>query len=144
MFGHGHAAGADIAVDINFALGHRVGDPIGRVAVYDNLSAGVEPPDIVGSRTENFNDRIGNAHGSQTLTGRAGNIDFNLFFSGPPKTSTQTVLSVSGYFNMMIILRNGSLNAFFQNARFNSDSVFLSGDFYRFFPGHIFYESCVL
>ena len=68
MLGHGHPARADVSVDINFTLRHGVGHAVGRIAMHNNLRAGIQPADIVGSRTKDFNDCIGKTHRTQTLT----------------------------------------------------------------------------
>ena len=130
MFGHGHSARADVAVNINLALRHGIGHAVGRVAVHNDFRAGIEPADIVGGRTEYFNDRIGKTHRSETLTGRTQYIDFNLLVAGSPQASADAVLTISGHFNLPIPIFHGFLNALFQNPRFNADIIFHTGNFY--------------
>ena len=67
--GHGHAAGADIARNVDLALRHGVGRAIGGVAVDDDFSPAVEPADIIRGGTQNLDERIGEAHGSDALAG---------------------------------------------------------------------------
>ncbi len=127
MLGHGHAARADVAVDINLSLGHGVGHAVGGIAVNDNLSAGIEPAHVVGSRTEHLDERIGKPHGTETLSRRSRHIHLDWRFSGPPETTADTMLAVSRYLNMTIALGYSLLNPLFESSRFNTDSVYLAG-----------------
>ena len=47
VFGHGHAAGTDVAGDGNSALCHCIGAAIARITVNDNLGAGIQPAHII-------------------------------------------------------------------------------------------------
>ncbi len=75
MLGHGHAPSADIAGNVNLALGHGIGHAVGGVAPDNDLGAGVKPADIVGTRTEDVDYGIGESHGDDALSRRSEGTD---------------------------------------------------------------------
>ena len=137
MLGHGHSACANITVNIDPALRHGIGHTVGRIAMHNNFSSGIQPTNIIGSRTKHFDNRIGKSHRTQALAGSTQHIDFNLFFAGFPQTSTDTVLAIGRYFNLPIPGFHGFLNTLFHDPRFNTDVIFQSVNFNRISFGHV-------
>ncbi|OPZ59941.1 MAG: hypothetical protein BWY87_00740 [Deltaproteobacteria bacterium ADurb.Bin510] len=70
LLGHGHAAGADVAADVNLALGHAIAGAVGGVAVHDDGGAGVQPAHVVTDRTHHLDRGVLEALRTDTLTGR--------------------------------------------------------------------------
>ena len=94
MFGHGHAPGTDITGNVDFALGHGIGGPVAGIAMNDNPSAGIEPADIIGGRSQNFNLGVGKSHRTNALPGLTGYFYVHLFLAGLPKPAADSVLTV--------------------------------------------------
>ena len=128
MFGHGHAAGADIALHVDLALGHGIGNAVGGVAVHHDGGAGIEPSNIIGDRPHDIDEGVGESHGSHPLTGRAGDPDLNLIFTGPPQTSADAVLPVGFYGQTAVPFGHSRLDLFFKQAGFNAPAVDFSGN----------------
>jgi hypothetical protein len=127
VFGHGHAARADVSAYIDPALGHRVGHTVGRVAVDHDVRPGVKPAHIVGTRPEDFDQTIRKAHRAHALPGGAGNFYMNLFLSALPEPAPDAVLAESLDLQHPAALLDCLLNLLFENARFDALAVFKPG-----------------
>ncbi len=135
-FGHGHAARADVAADVNPALSHGVCRSVGGISVHDDLRACVEPADVVGGRAEDFNRGVRESHGSQALAGCAQDIHFYRRVLRAPEAASDAVLPQRRDFNVTAAVGHGLLHAFFQNPRIHANLVFNAGDFDGVFFGH--------
>ena len=125
--GHGHATGADVAGHENLALGHAVAGAVGRIAMDDDLGAGVEPADVVGSRPHDLDHRIVETQGAGPLARGSGDAHMDLFITRLPQPPPDAVVAVGLDQQPGVALGHGRLNLFFQKPRFDALSVDFSG-----------------
>ncbi len=116
VFGHGHAACADVAADQDPALGHGVGGAVARVAVDDDLGAGVQPAHVVGHRPEDFDHGVGKPHGPHPLPGVPGDPDGDRLLPGAPEPAADAVLAEGLDLQLAVTLCNGLLHLLLENA----------------------------
>ena len=114
VFGHGHAAGADVAGNTDFTLGHGIAHAIGRIAVNHDGGTGVEPAHIIGHRPFHFDQRVGKPHGTHALTGRSLDTHIHLPVSGTPQAAADAVLTVGMDLQAGVSLGHRCLDLFFQ------------------------------
>ena len=66
---------------------------VARIAVDDDLGAGIEPAHIIRSRPHDLDPGVGKSHGSQPLTGMAFDFHMNRIISGLPEPAADAVLA---------------------------------------------------
>src|SRR3972149_2817899 len=94
VFRHGHAAGADIAANVNLSLGHGIAYTVSGMAMHDNFSPPIQPSHIVRSGPQVMNGRIGKTHGTEPLPGCARYFDFDGLISRFPQPSPDAMLAL--------------------------------------------------
>jgi hypothetical protein len=117
VLGHGHAPGADVAADIDPALGHGVGGTVAGVAVHDDLGPGIEPAHVVGHRSVDLDHRVGETHGAHALPGVAGDADGHNVPPGPPEAAADAVLAEGVDLQPAMAVGNRLLDLLFEDAR---------------------------
>ena len=126
--GHGHAARADAAGDLDFALGHGIGRSVAGIAMDDDLGPGIQPAGVVGRRPFHFDQCIGKPHGTQALPRGSLDQQANRFFARSPETAADPVLAECQNFEAALTTDHRFLYFFFQHAGFDPFFILPAGN----------------
>ena len=125
-FGHGHAAGADVAAHKDTALGHGIGRTVGGMAMDDDISPGIQPAGVITGRTVHLDHSAREPHCADPLAGGALYPDMHRFVAGAPEPSADAMLAFGLHLDLAVSGADGRLHALFQHPGINSVLIFSS------------------